>query len=478
MFKSIKILLVIFIASSLIIAGCGSDKSKSTDKPIKVTEPVKEKDTKKDEEEVKLLNYATVVSMKGDVLFSKNEKLALEKWKRIRLNQRISKGDWILTKEESSCILQVGSENKFFVDPNTRINVNTLIVEKDKIKDASLTLKMGKLLARPKGLSQGSSFSVRTPSAVAGVRGTEFIVLYDGKAQKSEIAVSEGKVAVVRDISLPKADVKIPEIKNFAEALGRGVTVNADQKIIISKAENKALTNAYSQAVKNKKIDKATIDKATPKINKLTADDRKEFAEKKKMIDEAKINLKKDETEKLAKEKAEKEKLAKEKAEKEKLAKEKAEKEKLAKEKAEKEKLAKEKAEKEKLAKEKAEKEKLAKEKAEKEKKAIVKDKPKPRKVYRAPVRQKTPAVYSSPIKVKGYKERRDLGRTYKQSYVGQDEKKAAKKENYVIPKKSRNLFDINVPKSSDADSSSKIEDKKYLDLEPAQIEDIKELEK
>ena len=59
----------------------------------------------------------------------------------------------------------------------------------------ALELKKGSVFAKIQKMPAGSEFTIRTPSFVAGVRGTEFLVESD-ESGKSKVAVKEGKVAV------------------------------------------------------------------------------------------------------------------------------------------------------------------------------------------------------------------------------------------------------------------------------------------
>lgn len=61
--------------------------------------------------------------------------------------------------------------------------------------DREVTLQRGRVTARVQPLAQGRSFAVRTPQAVAGVRGTVFHVALDQR-YRTTVSVDEGKVEV------------------------------------------------------------------------------------------------------------------------------------------------------------------------------------------------------------------------------------------------------------------------------------------
>jgi hypothetical protein len=439
--------ITILFGLGLIFSACSSDKTADLDEPIKVSKPAekaKTEEVKKVTEEVEE-NFATVTSIKGEVLSSKDEKLSLEEWKIVRQNQKLHQGDWVLTKENASCILKIGLKNSFIIDPNSKINIEKLLVDKTMIKDSSFTLKMGKLLARPKGISPGGTLSVSTPSAVAGVRGTEFLVEYNGKKQESTVAVSEGKVAVARNLNLSSNDSKVPEIKDFETLISRSHIIEANQKFTVNQKDNDMIRSAYEKAVHEKKVPKDIIETVNAKntIEKFTEKDKKDFETHKKELEKADEN-KVDEPEKATKkdEKADK-------------------KEKEAQKPAENENK-KEKPKADDVAK---------KEKAEKKRVAPKKVRP----------REYTPradfgsAISVGDFNVTGYRERKDLGSSYKSSYTNPTEKESKKVLKEVTSKKSS--FDIAIPQKHKDTRDINIE-KKYLDLEQEQVKDIKELNK
>jgi len=98
--------------------------------------------------------------------------------------------------------------------------------------DVKLTLDRGGLLASVKKAGQGENFSVNTPTAVAGVRGTTFAVEI-GEDQRSSVKVLDGKVAMApRVAALDKftdAQIKAdPNLSKLAQ-LSKNETVLEDK---------------------------------------------------------------------------------------------------------------------------------------------------------------------------------------------------------------------------------------------------------
>lgn len=99
-------------------------------------------------------------------------------------------GDRIETGEDGKAELSFDGEGIVTVDPDTDVQVSSLHHGKTE-----LMLKAGALVSKLKTLLQGRRFAVRTPTAVAAVRGTEFGVEVDG--EDTHVGVfDEGQVAV------------------------------------------------------------------------------------------------------------------------------------------------------------------------------------------------------------------------------------------------------------------------------------------
>jgi FecR protein len=108
----------------------------------------------------------------------------------------VFQGDILKTAKNSLLIIELNEKGEL------KLKGNTILVLEATGKDSSLVLNSGSVFAKVNKLLIGS-FSIRTPSMVAGVRGTEFFVAY-GKTIKTEpdvwLCVNEGAV----DVSLTK----------------------------------------------------------------------------------------------------------------------------------------------------------------------------------------------------------------------------------------------------------------------------------
>ncbi|HBU69510.1 MAG TPA: hypothetical protein DEE98_03900 [Elusimicrobia bacterium] len=105
-----------------------------------------------------------------------------QKWSEAKQGMLLSEKDKIKTMQDSKAILRVDEHTRVWVRQNTEMEISTG-------SDGSvLSMLAGKIRARVKLLA-GKKFQVKTPVAVCSVRGTEFIISWEGI-----LAVIEGKV--------------------------------------------------------------------------------------------------------------------------------------------------------------------------------------------------------------------------------------------------------------------------------------------
>lgn len=112
----------------------------------------------------------------------------------------INKDDIIKTGDNSFLTLQVGETAIVKVNPNTKVAMRSLLNKEEE----SLYLEQGKVLSKVKKLSKDSGFIIKTPTAIAAVRGTEFSVNYE--YGESTTAVKKGKVLVKTTTSMPEKE--------------------------------------------------------------------------------------------------------------------------------------------------------------------------------------------------------------------------------------------------------------------------------
>lgn len=109
----------------------------------------------------------------------------------------INEGAWIKTGANGWVELTLSDKSKFTLANNTEFEVTSFLVTKTR-REGSFNLAQGKLRASVvKFGGRQSGMTVRSGTAVAGIKGTEFLMLSQGQA--NVFFGNEGKVAVSGD---------------------------------------------------------------------------------------------------------------------------------------------------------------------------------------------------------------------------------------------------------------------------------------
>jgi hypothetical protein len=120
---------------------------------------------------------ATIAEVNGVV----EVKIAKEAWKPAAAGMTLNEGDLIRTRKDSSALLNVDGKAEIAtveVKENTQLKLAQLLEDKEKATQTTLLdLTLGNILIKAKKLhSEKSSFEVKTPTSIVGVRGTTFAV--------------------------------------------------------------------------------------------------------------------------------------------------------------------------------------------------------------------------------------------------------------------------------------------------------------
>lgn len=129
---------------------------------------------------------ATIIDVKGEVLVKKN---AATDWQDARKNVSLDKAAQIQTKAGAECVLAFDKDMKNIVT----VKENTL-ARVDSVKPGNLYLSSGRVFTLVSNLKQIEKFQVRTPTAVAGARGTGWATGFSGG--DSSVACFEDTVFV------------------------------------------------------------------------------------------------------------------------------------------------------------------------------------------------------------------------------------------------------------------------------------------
>src|SRR5208337_668540 len=139
--------------------------------------------------------YAMISFIIGDV--KKNNAEA-------QIGDIIKENDVIVTSENSFCDIRI-DDSVIRIKSMSSLTISTLI-KNGEVEKTILGLAIGKMLCKPKKLLKSESFLVKTPTAIAGVRGTQFAVEID-KKMTTRIKVFKGEVKVARRIKQLESSV-------------------------------------------------------------------------------------------------------------------------------------------------------------------------------------------------------------------------------------------------------------------------------
>lgn len=110
----------------------------------------------------------------------------------VKVQDQVKNGDIIETGDRSYVIIQTSDDIVIRFDANSRVAFTSI----SDAKFRELNLDRGKVVSSVSKLKKDCEYRVKTPTAVASVRGTEFLTEYD--KGKTVVAVGKGKVSVVK----------------------------------------------------------------------------------------------------------------------------------------------------------------------------------------------------------------------------------------------------------------------------------------
>ncbi len=140
---------------------------------------------------------------KGDIKIQSGQTKTIEAAK---VGSKICSGDTIIAEKDSRAKLKMEDGNELNISPESKIVLETYQYNPaENKKKVMLNILQGKVRAATKQENMyndkakdgaANTFQVRTKSAVAGVRGTDFLTGFDAKTKKTEVLTFKGQVEV------------------------------------------------------------------------------------------------------------------------------------------------------------------------------------------------------------------------------------------------------------------------------------------
>lgn len=137
-----------------------------------------------------------VVYIKGDVKAGPSGQLSP-----IKLGSRVQHGHVLKTGAGSSVIVTFPSESRMKINEKTEL---TIQAPADPKEQTGADLVVGAVFSLVRKTST-PNFQVKTPTAVAGVRGTQFFTSHDAKTARTWTCVKEGEVEMTSGTEEPVA---------------------------------------------------------------------------------------------------------------------------------------------------------------------------------------------------------------------------------------------------------------------------------
>lgn len=152
----------------------------------------------------------------------------------VKVQDQVKDGDIIETGERSYVIIQTDDGIVIRFDSNTRVVFKSISDEKNR----ELNLDRGKVVSSVSKLKKECEYRVKTPTAVASVRGTEFLTEFD--KGKTVVAVGTGRVSVVKIATSEDIPVDAGNTAVVAESIDASVElreINKVEELEISKIQ-------------------------------------------------------------------------------------------------------------------------------------------------------------------------------------------------------------------------------------------------
>jgi hypothetical protein len=189
----------------------------------------------------------------GDVKLKLNQTNA---GKKPEIGTLLSKEHVLITGSNGNADLQFNNGSSVKIKPNTEVAIKNLSKSNDSIKE-ELSIAKGIIIANVNKKKQSDDFQVITPTAIAGVRGTRFLVAVEPNATNKEditrVSVLDGSVGIYKHkdgIPTTPEPILILDSRDSGQEITRGgdfkksPITEEDVKLIEGKEDQAETTNS------------------------------------------------------------------------------------------------------------------------------------------------------------------------------------------------------------------------------------------
>ncbi len=137
----------------------------------------------------------------------------------------VYQGDTVISGKDARAKIVMTDKNVIHISPNTELKIETY-VNNGQQKNVELNLKEGKVRNNVEQTYDGdkNKFIIKTPTAVAGVRGTQFITSFDKSRNETKIETLQGRVELS---SIPTAANEQPIVVTIKK--GESATASGEK---------------------------------------------------------------------------------------------------------------------------------------------------------------------------------------------------------------------------------------------------------
>ena len=181
---------------------------------------------------------AKLSKVKGKVQVKSSDTAA---WQKASDGMTVTQGAKIKTAAKSEVTVAWGKDHAVKIDAMSAVSLTKMLKGKSGKQDNKVTLEKGKAFAKVGKMEKGSSFTVKTPTAVAGVRGSGFefsdnsFMVVEGTVTVSAagmtVDLTPGMMTEIPDFGMPpQAPFDVPPgiMKNLQVTFQFTVTVTVE----------------------------------------------------------------------------------------------------------------------------------------------------------------------------------------------------------------------------------------------------------